>query len=193
MIILISGASCTGKTLLSKRILEEHGITSYSIDHIKMGLYRGTEKCGFTPMDSDEHIGTVLWPILKGIIMTAIENGQDLIIEGAYIFPQYLEDFTDTYMKHILPVFICFSESYVKSNYADGLIKYRHVVEKRSYVEDRSAEVFIQDHLQLMQKCEAYGCDYFKIEKDYEVEIDEVYAFISTWIKSHKQSAKHDL
>ncbi len=93
MVILISGASCTGKTLLSKRIVENYKITYYSIDHLKMELYRGDQNCGFTPTDADEHIGEKLWPILKGIIMTAIENKQDLIIEGAYIFPEFLKKF----------------------------------------------------------------------------------------------------
>ncbi len=91
MVILISGASCTGKTLLSKKIMENHSISYYSIDHIKMGLYRGSFDCGFIPTDDNEFIGEKLWPIIKGIIMTAIENHQDLIIEGAYMFPEYFK------------------------------------------------------------------------------------------------------
>jgi len=184
MVILISGASCTGKTLLSKRILENHNISYYSIDHLKMGLYRGDISCGFTPTDANEHIGEKLWPILKGIIMTAIENKQDLIIEGAYIFPEYLSDFSAEYLKHILSVFICFTEKYIRSNYNAGIIEYRHVAEARGYEEDRPPEVFIQDHMTLMRKCEECEIRYFAIKLNYEEEMEKIYKFISESIES---------
>lgn len=40
MIILIMGASHTGKTVLAQKILEKYNITYLSIDHLKMGLIR---------------------------------------------------------------------------------------------------------------------------------------------------------
>lgn len=40
MIILIAGASHTGKTLLAQRLLEKYGYPYLSIDHLKMGLIR---------------------------------------------------------------------------------------------------------------------------------------------------------
>jgi len=68
--------------------------------------------------------------------MTAIENKQDLVIEGAYIFPEYLSDFSMEYLEHILPVFICFTEKYIRSNYETDILKYRHVAEAREYEEE---------------------------------------------------------
>lgn len=44
MIILISGNSCIGKTLLSQRLLEKYLIPYYSINHLKMGLYRRVQQ-----------------------------------------------------------------------------------------------------------------------------------------------------
>src|SRR5699024_11360448 len=92
MIILISGVGSTGKTLMAQKLLERYHIPYLSIDHLKMGLYRGDKNCGFTPLDNTEIIGDNLWPILKGIIMTNIENEQHIIIEGCYILPHYLND-----------------------------------------------------------------------------------------------------
>ena len=40
MIILIGGASHTGKTLLAQRLMEQLHIPYLSIDHLKMGLIR---------------------------------------------------------------------------------------------------------------------------------------------------------
>lgn len=87
MIILISGNSHMGKTFMAQNLLKRYNIPYLSIDHLKMGIYRGDSNCGFTPLDSIELIGDKLWPIIKGIIMTNIENNQSLIIEGCYILP----------------------------------------------------------------------------------------------------------
>jgi putative acetyltransferase len=52
-----------------------------------MGFIRGRDNCSFTVNDSGELIAEELWLIAKGIIMTVIENQQNLIIEGSYLFP----------------------------------------------------------------------------------------------------------
>jgi putative acetyltransferase len=84
MVILIAGASCVGKTLLSQKLLEIYKMPYLSLDHIKMGLYRSGLDYGFTPESNDKIITERLWPIIKGFIMTNIENNQNIIIEGCY-------------------------------------------------------------------------------------------------------------
>ena len=83
MIILITGATHTGKTALAQRLMVEHKIPYLSIDHLNMGLIR-SGLASLTPWD-DEKLTAYLWPIVREIIRTAIENGQSLIIEGCYI------------------------------------------------------------------------------------------------------------
>ena len=46
MVILITGASHVGKTLLAQKMLEKYKYPSLSIDHLKMGLIR----CGYTDL-----------------------------------------------------------------------------------------------------------------------------------------------
>lgn len=83
MIILISGASHTGKTLLAQKLLEKYKYPVLSIDLLKMGLIR-SNNTSLTPKD-DEKLEKYLWPIVREMIKTAIENKQNLIVEGAYI------------------------------------------------------------------------------------------------------------
>ena len=83
MIVLITGASHTGKTALAQKLLEKYKYPYLSIDHLKMGLIRsGYTK--LTPEDDNELTG-YLWPIIREMIKTAVENKQNLIIEGCYI------------------------------------------------------------------------------------------------------------
>lgn len=83
MIVLITGASHTGKTLLAQKLLARYQYPYLSIDLLKMGLIRSKQTM-LTPED-DAALEQYLWPILREIIKTAIENEQNLIIEGAYI------------------------------------------------------------------------------------------------------------
>ena len=91
MVILINGASCTGKTYLAQNLMEKYKIPYLSIDHIKMGLIR-SKNTNLTPYD-DKELQPYLWNIIKEIIKTVIENNQNIIIEGAYIPFNYKNDF----------------------------------------------------------------------------------------------------
>ena len=92
MILLIAGASHTGKTLLAQRLLEQYHYPYLSIDHLKMGLIRSGQTT-LTPMDDDK-LTDYLWPILREMVKTAIENGQNLIVEGGR-YRDRTDDLTD--------------------------------------------------------------------------------------------------
>lgn len=79
MIILITGASHTGKTLLAQRLLEKYKCPYFSIDHLKMGLIR-SGKTELTPLSEDDDLTEYLWPVVREMIKTAIENKQNLIV-----------------------------------------------------------------------------------------------------------------
>lgn len=180
MIILISGNSCTGKTLMSQKLLEKYHIPYLSIDHLKMGLYRADAGCGFTPLDSTEHIGEKLWPIIKGIIMTNIENSQHIIIEGCYLLPPYIKDFEEDYSEKIISVFIGFSQNYIEKNYTSNIMKHRNAIEDRGNPEEGIIADYIDEHDAFRRKCLDSDVDYFEIDKNYEEEITKVYDFIET-------------
>ena len=99
MIILITGASHTGKTLLAQKMLEKYKYPYLSIDHLKMGLIR-SGNTELTPED-DEALTGYLWPIIREIVKTAIENKQNLIIEGCYIPFDWRRDFEERYLSYI--------------------------------------------------------------------------------------------
>lgn len=79
MVILITGASHTGKTLLAQRMLEKYKYPYLSIDHLKMGMIR-SGKTNLTPED-DDALTDELWPIVREMIKTAIENRQNPNVE----------------------------------------------------------------------------------------------------------------
>lgn len=168
MIFLISGSSHTGKTLLAQKLLEKYKYPYLSIDHLKMGLIRSGQTT-LTPEDDDE-LTDYLWPIIRDMIKTAIENKQNLIIEGCYIPYNFKETFTGEYLAHIKHVCLVFSESYIENNYED-IIKHGSVIEKRLDY-DYSKESMIADNKKSLEQCKNYDCEYILIDKDYNFSID---------------------
>ena len=117
MIVIITGASHTGKTVLAQRMLEKYKFPYVSIDHLKMGLIR-SGNTDLTPEDDDELVG-YLWPVVREMIKTAIENQQNLIVEGCYIPYDWRTDFDDDYLSEIRFICLAMTDKYIDSHFDD--------------------------------------------------------------------------
>ena len=168
MIILIAGASHTGKTALSQKLLEKHSYPYFSIDHLKMGLIR-SGNTDLTPMD-DERLTDHLWPIVREMIKTAIENGQNLIVEGCYIPFDWQKDFAQEYLENIRFVCLIFSKAYIEKHFHD-IVRYGNVIEKRLYDSDLTKEDLIRDNEENLAMCKRYNCPFLLMEKDYDLDV----------------------
>ena len=115
MVILITGASHTGKTLLAQRMLEKYKYPYLSIDHLKMGLIR-SGNTQLTPED-DEEMTSYIWPIVREMIKTAIENRQNLIVEGCYIPFDWRKDFSEDYLQDIRFICLALTDRYIDANF----------------------------------------------------------------------------
>jgi gluconate kinase len=128
MIILITGASHTGKTLLAQRMLEEYKYPYLSIDHLKMGLIR-SDQTSLTPED-DDMLTDYLWPIVREIVKTAIENQQNLIVEGCYIPSDWRKDFDEQYLQSIRFICLAMTDEFIDTHF-DEIRKHASVIETR--------------------------------------------------------------
>ena len=137
MIILITGASHTGKTLLAQRLLEKYRYPYLSIDHLKMGLIR-SGNTDLTPEDDDE-LTEYLWPIVREIIKTVIENDQNLIIEGCYIPPDWRKDLDESYLEKTDLICLVMTGDYIEEHF-DEIIGHESEIENRSVKEDCTAD-----------------------------------------------------
>jgi len=128
MVILITGASHTGKTLLAQRMLEKYKCPAFSIDHLKMGLIR-SGNTSLTPLD-DDALTEYLWPIVREMIKTAIENRQNLIVEGCYVPFDWRKDFTEDYLFDIRFICLAMTGDYIDRHFGD-------IAGKSSVIESR--------------------------------------------------------
>lgn len=169
MVVLITGASHTGKTALAQKLLEKYGYPYLSIDHLKMGLIRsGYTK--LTPEDDDE-LTDYLWPIVREIIKTAIENEQNLIIEGCYIPLNWSQDFEQEYLEDIRFFCLVMSESYIRNHFAD-IRGYASVIEDREDDEGCTLESVLEDNACFLELAQKHDVNYILIDDQYEINID---------------------
>ena len=170
MIILITGASHTGKTVLAQKLLEKYKYPYLSIDHLKMGLIR-SGNTALTPMSADEDLTAYLWPIVREMIKTAIENKQNLIVEGCYIPFDWQKDFESEYLKAIKYYCLIMSEGYIRRHFAD-IKKYANAIENRLDDDWCTMESVLADNAEMLSLAQKYSVNYILIEDKYEINID---------------------
>ncbi|MEF2920062.1 MAG: adenylate kinase [Acutalibacteraceae bacterium] len=169
MIILITGASHTGKTALAQKLLEKYKYPYLSIDHLKMGLIRSKNTL-LTPISDDSELTAYLWPIVCEMIKTAIENKQNLIVEGCYIPFDWANYFNKEYLDNIKYYCLVMSKEYIENNFAD-IKKYASVIENR-LCDECTLENVLQDNAQTLELALKHNVDYILIEDKYEIDID---------------------
>ena len=170
MIILITGASHTGKTALAQQLLEKYKYPYLSIDHLKMGLIR-SGNTELTPMSDDGDLTSYLWPIVREMIKTAIENKQNLIVEGGYIPFDWQKDFDSEYLENIKYYCLVMSEEYIRYYFSD-IKKYANVIENRLDDEWCTMESVLSENAQMLEFAKKYNVNYILIDDKYEINIE---------------------
>ena len=167
MVVLIAGATHTGKTLYAQKLLKKYGCACLSIDHLKMGLIRSGQT-DLTPMDDDRELTNYLWPIVREMVKTAIENKQDLILEGCYIPFDWQKDFDGEYLQNIRYVCLIMSREYIENHFAD-IQAYASVVEHRLDDSALNRETLIEETRYNLEQCLARNLPYILIDGEYSL------------------------
>ena len=105
------------------------------------------------------------------MIKTAVENEQNLIVEGCYIPFDWKNSFEDSYLEYIRCRWLIMSEDYIQSHF-DDIRKYNSVVENRAEEADFGAEWLIKDNKKSLEGCGQYGLEYILIDGAYNVDWD---------------------
>ena len=166
MIILIAGASHTGKTVLAQKLLEQYHYPYLSIDHLKMGLIRSGQS-ELTPMDDDK-LTAYLWPIVREMVKTAIENNQNLIVEGCYIPFDWKKDFSEEYLENIQYTCLVMSRFYIENRF-DTILEKANIIEHRLPDSKPDQQALVDENEYNLNQCIANGLPYILIDGAYSL------------------------
>ncbi len=170
MIFLIAGASHTGKTNFAQKLLEKYKYPYLSIDHLKMGLIR-SGNTSLTPLSSDEELTGYLWPIVREMIKTAIENEQNLMVEGCYIPFEWEKDFEEEYLDKIRYLCLVMSEKYIRNHFKD-IKGFASVIENRMDDEGCTMETVLRDNAKVLELCRQHEVKYLLIDEEYQIDVE---------------------
>ena len=168
MIILITGASHVGKTALAQKLLQKYNYPYLSIDHLKMGLIR-SGNTELTPLSDNSELTSYLWPIVREMVKTAIENKQNLIVEGCYIPFGWADDFDKEYLENIRYYCLVMSENYIV-NHFDDIKAYANVIESR-LDDDCTLESVLKDNAEILSLVQKHNLNYILIDDKSEIDI----------------------
>ena len=171
MIVLITGASHTGKTLLAQKLLEKYSCPYLSTDHLKMGLIR-SGNTDLTPED-DEELTEYLWPVIREIMKTASENRQNLIVEGCYVPFHWRQDFDERYLPSIRFICLAMSERYIENHFGE-IIGHESEIESRLAEADCTMDVLKADNKSIINGFQDVGEQIVLIDSDYEQTIEKL-------------------
>lgn len=168
MIVIITGASHTGKTVLAQKLLERYKYPYFSIDHLKMGLIRS----GYIKLtlEDDKELTDYMWPIISEMIKTAIENKQNLIIEGVYIPFNWKESFTGEYLDNIRYYCLVMSEHYIKSHFCD-IKRYANILENRLDDDWCTIDSLLEENARFLELAEMHNYNIVFIDDMYKIDI----------------------
>ena len=169
MIVLITGASHTGKTALAQKLLETYKYPYLSIDHLKMGLIR-SGNTELTPMSDDKDLTAYLWPVVREIVKTAVENKQNLIVEGCYIPFDWQKDFEPEYLENMKYYCLVMSEGYIRGHFSD-IKRYANIIESRLDDEWCTMESVLEDNAEMLDLAQKHNVNYILIDDKYEINI----------------------
>ncbi|MGN1445983.1 MAG: adenylate kinase, partial [Eubacteriales bacterium] len=121
--------------------------------------------------EDDDELTNYLWPIVREMMKTAIENKQNLIIEGCYIPFDWSKGLEKEYLAYIKYYCLVMSENYIKDHFA-SIKKYASVIENRLDDEECTMESVLKDNAHFSALAQKYHADYMLIDDKYEINID---------------------
>jgi 2-phosphoglycerate kinase len=133
-----------------------------------MGLIR-SGNTDLTPMSDDRDLTEYLWPIVREMVKTAIENKQNMIVEGCYIPLDWENDFSEEYLGEIKCYVLVMTEDYIRNHFKD-IKRYENVIENR-ITDDISMEELISDNKKVFREALKHNQECIVIDSKYEIKV----------------------
>ncbi|MBT5877059.1 MAG: hypothetical protein HOH43_26800 [Candidatus Latescibacteria bacterium] len=183
MLYLLGGSPRVGKSTIAKQFLSEAGIPYFGLDYLKMGLARGLPEYGVDPNGGDLAIAKQLWPVVKGMAVTYIENGEDCLLEGTYLLPEYVAELHEEFGDSIRSCFMGYCEINT-SEKVRNLREYGAASGELDWTsndddEARQRVEFLKSFsVYVKTECDKYGLMYFESSSDHQDSMATVLRFL---------------
>ncbi len=184
MLYLIGGAPRAGKSILARRLLTMRKVPYFPTDLLMMGLAKSMALPGLNPHHSAQTRSPMMWPILRGIATTIVENGDDYLLEGDVLMPENAAELRNRFGAAVRACFLGYEN-------VDPARKMRDI---RRHDADRSEWTYDCDDAHLMRligefktlseelrrECADYDLRYFDGSEDLLATVEAAVAYLGS-------------
>lgn len=111
MIYLVGGAARAGKSKLARAFMAERGVPYLHLDLLMMGFARGLPEYGVDPDTPAAVRGQRLWPVVRGMAVTALEDGVDYLFEGDLLLPEHAAELKALWDDRVRAAFLGYAQA----------------------------------------------------------------------------------
>ena len=183
MLYIIGGAPRVGKTIIAQEFLERANVPFLSLDLLKMSLVKGMPQAGIDPMDTSAEVAEQMWPVVRGLSVTILENEREHLIEGDAILPSHTQELADEFPGDVRACFLGFETA----NPSGRLSTIRHHPGPEDWLsrfDDHEVLSMIDEMIeyskQLREDAEASRIPYFEYSDNFGVLKEPVLRYLAT-------------
>jgi hypothetical protein len=182
VLYIVGGAPRAGKSNLAQRMLEKQKVAYFPTDTLMMGLAKAMPQLGLKPSDPGQTRAPIMWPVLRGMAVTVLENQQDYLLEGDVLMPAHAVELRERFGSSVRACFMGYET-------VDSLAKVhdirRHATGKKDWTNEcddshllRIVGEFKALSAQMRIECAKYELAYFDGSADFFTAIDEAAAYL---------------
>jgi len=181
MLYVIGGASRSGKTLLSRRVVAEKQIPYFPLDALFGALAHGAPELGVRYESSLMDRPVKMWPLVKHLLNTFLKEEREYLVEGDSILPSQINEF----IVEQKPVKCCFlGYTDLTKDEKLSLIRQYHQgeIDWTKNISDKEMLIMIDEMIEfskyLEQECAKYSIKYFDVSHDFESVRNEAFEYL---------------
>jgi hypothetical protein len=182
MLYIVGGAPRAGKSILARRMLEEHKVAYFPTDILMIGVAAAMPELGLKPSDPARTRAPIIWPMLRAMAVAILESGEDYLIEGDVLMPAHVVELRERFGSAVMSCFIGYET-------VDSLAKVRDIRSHASGKKDWTNECddshllrivgefkSLSEHLRI--ECAKYELAYFDGSADLFAAVDQASAYL---------------
>jgi len=120
VLYIVGGVPRAGKSILAQQMLEEQKVAYFATDTLMMGLARALPQLGLQPADPASIRAPIMWPVLRGMTVAMLENGENYLLEGDVLMPAYVVELRERFGSALRSCFMGYES-------VDSLLKVRDI------------------------------------------------------------------
>jgi adenylate kinase family enzyme len=168
MIYILTGIAKSGKSLVSKKIVQDFNIAKISTDEIMMDLHKKNQIDNLDIYASDSTVASKLEPFINELIAKMIDSNQDVLIEGVHFNTPFSRTLLDRYQNQIRIIYLGYRNSTVKEK-TEELYKYKNRIDNPWIFDHQGEKVedivayMIEESKRIYQECTKLNLPYFDV------------------------------